>query len=188
MTDPRTLAATQLANIENATGTTLEEFSAAVAEQGLVEHGQIVSFLEAEHGLTHGNANLVAQLVRDELAGGAPTPTELLDAQYRGRKAQLRPIYERLASIASRLGDDVDTIIQKSGVSFRVTRQFALVQAPSSKRVRLGLKLDEPIANPRLEEASGMCSHTLDITAIDEIDDSVRSWIAVAYEAAGGRG
>lgn len=45
MTDPRVQAATQLANIETATGTTLAQFTAAIAERGLANHGHIVSYL-----------------------------------------------------------------------------------------------------------------------------------------------
>lgn len=184
MTDPRIQAATQLANIETATGTTLAQFTAAIADSGLTSHGHIVSYLKTEHGLTHGNANLIAQLARDELAGGAPSPAQLLDDQYRGTKAPLRPIYEELASIASSLGDDVETLVQKTGVSFRRGRRFAHVRAASATRIRLGLKLNDPSPDPRLRSTTGMCNHTADITDLEEIDDALAGYIAQAYNDA----
>ncbi len=103
-------------------------------------------------------------------------------AQYSGNKAHLLPIHDRLREIARSCGGDVE-VAQKTGVSFRRNKQFALVQAPSPKRV-LGLNLgvrppDDPISQPR------MCSHLVDLTSLDDVDDAVGSWIGAAYDGAG---
>ena len=185
MADPREQAATQLRNIEQSSGTTLAEFTAAVSETGLDKHGQILKYLKAEHGLTHGNANLVAGLVRQELEGGPPPEQDLLAAQYSGNKAHLLPIHDRLCEIARSCGNDVEVVVQKTGVSFRRNKQFALVQAPSSKRVQLGLNLGETPDDPRISQAKGMCSHRVDLTALEDVDDAVGSWIGAAYDGAG---
>jgi len=183
MTDPQ--RETQMANIEAATGMTLADFAEDIRKTGLQKHGQIVSYLKDEHGLTHGNANLMAHVVREQMAGG-PTPAEaLLNAQYEGGKAHLRPIYETLEKIAGSRGDDVAQVIQKTGVSFRRRKQFALIQAPSSKRVQLGLNLPTTPADERVREVSGMCTHRVDLTDPTEVDDDVTAWITSAYEAAG---
>jgi len=183
MTDPQGNA--QLANIEAATGMTLADFTEAVRATGLQKHGQIVSYLKDEHGLTHGNANLLAHLAREQLAGGPPPAQALLDAQYEGGKVHLRPIYEALAQIAASQGDDVEQIIQKTGVSFRRRKQFALVQAPSSKRVQLGLNLPSTPDDERVREVEGMCSHRVDLTDAAAVDADVKSWISASYDAAG---
>ncbi len=185
MTDPQAQVATQLRNIEAATGVTLPEFTAAVREAGLERHGQIMDFLKTRYALSHGNANRVALSVRDELAGGAQGPDDLLAAQYADGRAQLRPIYDALASIALGLGGDVQQVIQKSAVSFRRRQQFALVQVPSAKRVELGLNLDATPDDPRVEPMSGMCSHRVRLTELAAVDASVASWIRAAYERAG---
>ena len=62
---------TQLANIEAATGRTVAEFTEDVRRTGLDRHGRIVSYLKDEHGLTHGNANLLAHVVREQLRRAA---------------------------------------------------------------------------------------------------------------------
>lgn len=178
-------SATQLANLEESTGMTLADFSREIATTGLEKHGQIVSYLKKEHGIGHGNANLVAKLVRDEMAGGAASEDELLRAQYEGTKAGLRPIYEEVTAVATAQGDDVEQVIQKTGVSFRRRKQFLLVQAPSSKRLQLGLNLPETPADGRVKETTGMCTHRVDVTSSDEVDDDVASWIRASYEAAG---
>lgn len=178
-------AATQLANLEEATGKTLTDFVEEIAATGLEKHGQIVAYLKKEHGIGHGNANLVAKLVRDEMAGGAASEEDLLTAQYEGAKAGLRPIYEEVTAVAAAQGDDVERVIQKTGVSFRRRKQFLLVQAPSSKRVQLGLNLPETPGDDRVTETTGMCTHRVDLTSIDDVDDDLAGWIRSAYEAAG---
>ncbi len=185
MTDPVAQAAKQLANIEADTGMTLAQFTAAIAETGLDRHGKILAHLKSEYGLTHGNANLLSARIREQLAGGPAGDDELLDAQYSGARAGLRPIYETLAELAGSVGTDVGKVVQKTGVSFRRNRQFALVQAPSSKRVQLGLKLDTTPDDPRVKETSGMCSHRVDITDPSEVDDDVAGWLRMAYDQAG---
>ncbi len=184
MSDPKQQAATQLRNIEEATGKSVVDFAALVDAAGIEKHGQIVAFLKRDHGLTHGNANLMAHSIRERAAGGPATADELLEAQYAKGKAALRPIYERLAEIALGCGDDVEMVVQKTGVSFRRKKQFALVQAPSSKRIQLGLNLPSDPAGDRVTAASGMCSHRADITTLDAVDGEVAAWLQAAYDGA----
>lgn len=175
---------TQLANIEAATGRTVAEFTEDIRRTGLDRHGRIVSYLKDEHGLTHGNANLLAHVVREQLAGGPATAEALLEAQYQGGKAHLHAVYEALARVAAAQGDDVERVVQKTGVSFRRRKQFALIQAPSSKRVQLGLNLPSTPDDERVKEVSGMCTHRVDVTEPAAVDDDVAAWIKTAYEAA----
>ena len=185
MPDPKVQAATQLRNIEQATGFTTGEFAAAISEAKLERHGEIVSFLKSEHDMTYGNANAMAHAARQLLAGGPTSPDVLLATQYEGAKAGLLPIYHELAALAESLGEDVEKIVQKTGVSFRRKKQFALVQAPSSKRVQLGLNLDATPSDGRIVEMKGMCTHKVDITDPTTMDDDVAGWMRQAYEQAG---
>jgi hypothetical protein len=97
MTDRATQSATQLRNIEEATGMGVADFANRIDEAGLEKHGQIVSFLKAELGLTHGNANLIAHLVREAREGGPASEEDLLAAQYSGGKAHLKDVFEELS-------------------------------------------------------------------------------------------
>ena len=186
MADPKEQAATQLRNIEASTGTTIAEYAALVDQTGLQKHGQIVAFLKADHGLTHGNANLLVHTIRERASGGPASAEDLLDAQYAKGKAALRPVYERLAEVAVACGDDVDMVVQKTGVSFRRAKQFALVQALSAKRIQVGLNFSGPPPNERAEPATGMCTHRVNVAAESEIDDALVACIAAAYESAAG--
>lgn len=185
MADPAAQAETQLRNIEEATGKTVAQFTALVSKAGLEKHGQIVSYLKSDHGMTHGNANLIAHKVREAMAGGPPPAEDLLAAQYAGAKAGLTPIFEHLAGVADAQGADVERVVQKTGVSFRRNKQFALIQAPSSKRIQLGLNLPTDPDDERVKAVTGMCSHRVGLTSLEEIDDDVKGWIAASYDAAG---
>jgi len=185
MADPSAATSTQLRNIEAVTGMTIPAFAAAVAERGVQGHAQIIAFLKAQYGLTYGNANAVALKVR-ELSAGGPAPSDaLLDAQYEGAKSSLRPVYEQLARIAASLGPDVQILVQKTGVAFRRRKHFALVQAPSAKRVHLGLNLSATPDDPRVVPAAGMCNHRVDFEGLESINGDVVKWLTRAYQEAG---
>lgn len=186
MPDPVAATETQLRNIEAATGMSVSAFAAAVAEQGIEGHAKIVGFLKTEHGLSHGNANAVALRVRELAAGGPASPDTLLDAQYAGAKAALRPVYERLAGIAAGLGPDVEILVQKTGVAFRRRRQFAVVQAASASRVALGLNLGKAPGDPRVIATPGaMCAFRVDLPDEASVNAAVASWLAEAHARAG---
>lgn len=185
MADPAAQAEAQLKNIEESTGKTVSQFATLIQKAGLEKHGQMVSHLKSELGLTHGNANLIAHKVRELLAGGPPPENDLLEAQYEGAKADLRPIFDRLAAVAGGQGKDVERVVQKAGVSFRRKKQFALIQAPSAKRIQLGLNLPTTPDDDRVAEVSGMCSHRVNVTALEQIDRTIEEWIEASYKSAG---
>lgn len=185
MADPKAQAEQQLQNILATTGRTVPQFVAEVKAAGLDKHGQMVKHFKATHGLGHGNANLLAHVVRERLAGGPAAPQDLLDAQYARGKAALRPVYERLLAVVEDLGDDVEVVVQKTAVSFRRSRQFARVRAASSKRVELGLNLDESPDPERIVAASGMCSHKTDLRGVEDVDAVVIAALEAAWRRAG---
>lgn len=185
MPDPRAQASAQLTRILTTLGRDVPAVAREAKGAGLEKHGQLLKHFKAAHGLGHGDANALAHAVREHLAGGPAKSEDLLDAQYAGRKAGLRPIYEALHALAAGQGQDVEVVIQKTGVSFRRQKQFALVQAPSAARVQLGLNLAGTPDDPRVVAMKGMCSHKMDLTAVEQVDEDVASWIQAAYSRAG---
>lgn len=173
--------ATQVANIESSTGRSMAQWVEDMRAQGLDKHGQMVAWLKSERGMTHGNANLIATRARQ---GNAPPAGEdLLEAQYAGPKAGLRPVYNAVVAAARTLGDDVDVAVKKTGVSLRRSKQFALIEVPSAKRVVLGLNSKTLKPTDRLQPASGMCTHKVILTDAGQVDDEVRGWLATAYKS-----
>ncbi len=189
MTDPAAQTSSRLRDIEAATGRTMADFSADVATAGVQGHARIVAFIKERHGLPHGNANAVALKVHELAAGGPPPSDALLDAQYAGVKAALRPVAEDIVAMARALGPDVLVVIQKTAVALRRKKQLGVVQAASAKRLQLGLNLSAEAAaaaGSRVTATPGaMCSHRLDIAGPDDLDDELTGLLRHADDRAG---
>lgn len=178
--------ASMIKNLEEKTGKTLAQWIALVKAMGDAKHGAIVGRLKEEHGLGHGYANLVAHAAKGVLSEEAPAGDDLIEAQYAGPKAPLRPIYDRLMAEVARLGSDVEVSPKKAYVSLRRSKQFALIQASTKTRIDVGLQLKGVAPQGRLE-ASGsfnaMVSHRVKVESVEEVDAELLSWLRQAYDA-----
>lgn len=175
--------ATQIANIERSTGRSLADWIRIVAESGLEKHGQQVAMLKADHGLTHGNANLIAIKAREEASGGPPSDDALVDAHYAGRHAGLRPLYEAIVKEVRRFGDDVELAPKKTYVSLRRRKQFGQV-GPAAGQLEVCLNLPGRQGTERLRPISGMATHRVRISDARELDAELIGWLREAYERA----
>ena len=175
--------ATQIANIERSTGRTLAEWIEIVRASGLEKHGEQVAMLKAEHGLGHGNANLLATRAREADAGGAPGPDALIESHYSGRNAHLRPVYDAVVAAVRSLGQDVELAPKKTYVSLRRRKQFAQV-GPAAGQLEIGLNLPDASLTERLRPTTGMASHRVRIDDTEGIDAELISWLREAYERA----
>lgn len=184
---PEEQLATMLANVPKKTGKTVDEWMALIAASGETKHGAIMKLLKGEHGVTHGFANLLSQMARQQAAGGPPAEEDLVANQYSGPKASLRPIYEALVTAVEQFGDDVVVSPKKTYVSLRRNKQFALVQPSTRTRVDVGINNKGRATTERLE-ASGsfnaMCSHRVRLTDATQVDDALIGWLREAYDAA----
>lgn len=167
-------------NLQARTGHTMDEWMVLVAASGLEKHGEIMAWLKSTHGVSHGFANGIALAFRSR--GSASSDLDLVDAQYSGGKAALRPVYEAIVAAARGLGPDVEVAPKKTGVSLRRSTQFALVEPASAARIRLGLQLRDHPAGDRLTTAKGMCSHAVDVRSVDDVDAELEGWLRTAYE------
>jgi len=177
MTDHATM--TMAANLETKTGRSLEAWIDLVRSQGLDRHGRIISYLKAEHGMTHGYANFVAM----QALNPPTSEDELVAAQYAGKEL-LRPVYEAALSMVMTLGRDVDAAPKKTYVSVRRSKQFALLKPATRTALEIGLNLPGMPGSDRLRPASGMCTHTVRVSSVEEVDEELHGWLSAAYERA----
>ncbi|HSJ58485.1 MAG TPA: DUF4287 domain-containing protein [Anaerolineae bacterium] len=178
---------TMIDNMPEKTGKTLAEWTALLASAGLEKHGDILQLLKGEHGVTHGYANTISILYRQQAAGGPPPEEDLVEAQYAGPKAALRPIYDTVLAAVSQFGPDVEIAPKKTYVSLRRNKQFAIVQPSTRTRVDLGLNLKGAEPTERLEGGnvfSGMCTHRVRLESPGDVDTQVVSWLQAAYDSA----
>ncbi|GAB5559410.1 MAG: hypothetical protein SynsKO_10570 [Synoicihabitans sp.] len=185
---PEEQAATMIANLEKNTGVKLAGWLDRARAADTDKHGAIVKHLKTEHGLTHGFANLVAHKLKEQATGGPAAGGDLVAAQYGGKKAGLRPIYDALEKHVKAFGGDVEFAPKKAYVSLRRKKQFGLIQPSTASRVDVGLNLKGKAPSERLE-ASGsfnaMVSHRVRLSGTDEVDAELVAWLRGAFDAAG---
>lgn len=179
---------TMIQNMPEKTGNSLEAWFTLLKGENLEQHSQIMDFLKMDHGVSHGYANTISMLFRQEQSGGPPTGSELVTKQY-AKKTDLKPIYDLLIDKVQSFGDDVQVAPKKSYVSLRRAKQFAIIQPSTKTRLDLGLNLDPGVegAGALIEgdRWSGMCSHRMEIHSQEEITPEVIHWLKTAYEGAG---
>lgn len=180
--------ATMIANFQEKTGKTLEDWLKIVRKLSMQKHGEIVASLKKDHGMTHGFANFVAMKHLKSDAGSlAEGGVDLVAEQYAGDKAALKPIYDALIAATRKFGPDVEIAPKKAYVSLRRNKQFAILQPSTKSRLDVGINLKNANAKGRLE-ASGsfnaMVSHRVRVETIGEADKELIGWLKAAYDAA----
>ena len=187
MANPEDALKTMISNLETNTGKSLATWTMLSTMAGIDKHGALVKWLKTEHGMSHGYANLVAAEALKKSVSAPSEGNELLEAQYVGDKAVLKPIYDALVDYALSLGKDVDIAPKKSYTALRRSKQFALIQPSTKTRVDLGLNLKGVPPSGRLEASgsfSAMCTHRIRLESVKNVDAEVRAWLKQAYQSA----
>jgi hypothetical protein len=188
MPSPDEAMATMVKNLKEKTGKSLDEWVALARKSGARAHGKIVAALKSDHGLTHGYANLIAHTALQSAAAHlADLGADLVADQYKGPKASLRPIYDKLAQAISKFGEDVEFSPKKGYVSLRRAKQFAIIQPSTATRLDVGINLKGTPPTTRLE-ASGsfnaMVSHRVRVEKLEDVNPELIAWLHAAYNNA----
>lgn len=173
---------TMIDNMPAKTGKSLEEWKSVLKEKLFNKHSEAVNFLKKEHGVTHGFANTIVTLSKEQ----NDTPEDLVTNQYTG-KEDLLPIYKNLVSYVTGLGKDVNIVPKKTSVSIIRKRQFALIKPVTKTRIDLGLKIKDKPTTDRLENSGPfgtMCTHRVKISDAKQVDGELQKWLKEAYDKA----
>ncbi|WP_417463642.1 DUF5655 domain-containing protein [Kordiimonas sp.] len=184
-----------LASMEARTGKSPDDWATIVLRYGATDVNKAAAQLKADYGLGKPTAWLLASRALGETpedydeAAYLSAATDLFNAQFAGKKAELAPIAQALATEATMLGDDAGVSPTKTMVPFYRHHVFAQVKAATQKRVDLCLALkgyDGPI-DERLKPTGGSAkgdriTHVIGIFALADIDDQLRKWLKIAYE------
>ena len=82
---------TMIDNMPEKTGKSLEEWRSILKQKSFEKHSEGVKFLKSEHNVTHGFANTIVTLSKEDESA----PVDLVRSQYHGKES-LIPIYEEL--------------------------------------------------------------------------------------------
>lgn len=173
---------TMIDNMPEKTGKSLTEWKLLLKTKSFTKHSEAVNFLKKEHEVTHGFANTIVSLSKEE----NKTHSDLVENQYKG-KENLLSICENLISIVKNFGEDVKVVPKKTEVSLDRKKKFAVIKPATKTRIDLGLKLKGKPTSNRLENSGPfgtMCTHRVRITDISQIDSELKNWLKEAYNKA----
>ena len=177
-----------LTELKKDTGRTLDEWVALTkAQRHLSDQKARKAWLQAEHRMHPDWAWLVAST-----ASGAADYRDydaLVNGMFAGKKAALRPIYDRLVEMGHALGSDVTLGPCRTQVALRRKHNFALLKPGSNSRLDLGLAVGKAKRKPpkRLIDTGGLAkgdriTHRIPLVSVDEIDAEVQRWLKIAYD------
>ena len=173
---------TMINNMPEKTGKSLSEWKNVLKTKSFVKHSEAVNYLKNEHNVTHGFANTIVTLSKEE----NETPTDLVKNQYKG-KENLLSIYEGLLTVVKEFGKDVTITPKKTSVSIIRNKQFALIKPATKTRIDLGLKFKDKSTTDRLENSGPfgtMCTHRVKLSNVSEIDSELKMWLKESYQNA----
>jgi predicted transport protein len=164
---------TLLTNLEAKTGQSVDQWAARARAEA---PGDAKAWLKAQ-GLGTTQAGFVLQRLAaqpghafdDTPEGYLAAAPGYVDTQYSGKKAALRPLFERVVALARSLGADVKVCPCETLVPFYRTHVFAQVK-PFASRLDLGLALGDPEA---VQDASGRVKDTGGFAKKDRITHKV---------------
>jgi hypothetical protein len=175
------------------TGRTLEEWVELVQDEGPETERERRAWLKAKHGLGTNASWWISQRAEGRGAEDGDPEAYLraakgyVEAMFEGKKAGLKPLYEKLLELARGLGSDVKVCPCKTIIPLYRQHVFAEIKPATSNRLDLGLALGDLKASGRLVETGGFekkdrITHRIPITSLSEIDAEVKKWLKHAYD------
>lgn len=181
-------------------GRSLDAWMTLVRAQKLATEAAARDWLKREHAMGTNTAWWIVErafakdlsLMDDDperyLALLAPTYVE---AQYTGKKAALRPIYDALLALSRGLGKDIKVCPCKTMVPVYREHVIAQIKATTNSRVDFGLALGALVKAKkklpaRLVDTGGFAkkdriTHRIELTGPGGVDEFVARWAGEAY-------
>ena len=175
-----------IAGLKEKTGRSLEEWVAFMKRKGPKTKVERIDWLKSEHGLGTMYAKWLAD--RCEEKPHEYVPDEYVEKMFSGKKAGLRPVYDKLLEIGYSLGRDVTATPCATMVPLRRKFVFAQLKPTTNTRLDLGLALGDTKESGRLIDTGGFAkkdriTHRIGIGSVAEIDKEVLAWLRKAYES-----
>ncbi len=176
-----------LNTIKEKTGKTPDDFRKLMSGRGFQKTGEVVAWLKTEHGLGHGHAMALVQVIMEKPSPASKGADALAD-HFKGEKAKWRKPVDALCQSLLTFGPDVEIAPNNTYINLvRGVKKFGVIQVSAVDRLDVGIKHKQLPAAGRLE-ASGswntMVTHRVRITNAAQLDAELMAWLKGAYEAA----
>ena len=182
-----------IGELKQKTGRTLEEWLKLIKKEGPPTEKERRDWLKGIHGLGTNSAWWLAErsFGKGEEMG---EPDDYLKAaegyvekMFAGKKADLRPLYDKLLQIGLKTGKDAKACPCQTIVPLYRNHVFAQIKPTTQTRIDLGFALGDMKTPKRLSDTGGYqkkdrITHRIEITSLKDIDDDVKHWLKAAYD------
>lgn len=125
--------------------------------------------------------------LEQEYRAGIP---QMVEGQFAGPKAELRPLYEKLLAVCLAVGKEAKAVPAKTQVAIYRTHVIANIKIATRTRIDLGLSLGNMRTPARLKDTGGFqkkdrITRRIEITSPADIDADLKKWLKKAYELDG---
>ena len=186
-----------IAKLKTKTGRSVEEWVAFVKKEGPKTEADRRVWLKETHKLGTNYAWWIAERVegRGEEDGDPEAylrkAPEYVAEMFAGKRAALKPIYDKLLEIGLATGQEAKACPCKTIVPLYREHVFAEIKPATNSRIDLGLalgNLNRKIPS-RIEPVKGAkgnrITHRIPIESPAAVDDFVVRWLKTAYDADG---
>ena len=182
-----------IADLKQKTGRSLDEWTKHIKSAGPKTEKERQQWLKTEYGLGTNTCVFLAERAEGKgretsdpdvyLAGAV----KYVDDMFAGKKADLRPLYDKLLSLSLKVGKEAKACPAKTIVSIYRNHVFAQIKPTTQTRIDFGFALGSMKATGRLIDTGGYAkkdriTHRIPISSSADIDDEVKHWLKVAYD------
>lgn len=182
-----------IAQLNEKTGRDLGEWIAFIKKTGPAGADARRDWLKSKHGLGTNYASWLADWAEGKSTEDGDPDLYLMAAvkyvedMFAGKRAVLRPMYDKLLKLGLSLGKDVKACPCKTMVPLYRHHVFAQIKPATNTRIDMGFALKDLKARGRLIDTGGFAkkdriTHRIAITSVDDIDDEVKKWLKAAYD------
>jgi len=182
-----------IAELKQKTGRSLEEWLKLIKKEGPPTENERREWLKETHGLgTNSTWWLAERSFGKGKEAGDPdaylrAAEKYVEEMFSGKKAGLRPLYDKLLQIGLKTGKDAKACPCQTIVPLYRNHVFAQLKPTMQTRIDLGFALGNMKTPKRLIDTGGFekkdrITHRMEITSLKDIDDDVKHWLKVAYD------
>ncbi len=186
------MVANWIASLKEKTGRSLDEWMKHIKKNGPATESERRDWLKSDHGLGTNAAWWLAERSvgkgweEDTPEGYLEMAEKYVEAQYAGKKSDLRSLYEQLVRLGRSIARDVKVCPCKTMVPLFRHHVIAQIKPSTNSRIDLGLALGDRKPSGRLIDTGGFAkkdriTHRIPIGSLEDIDDEVLKWMKTAY-------